>query len=129
MGYDTSFSGEIDVKPPLPASVVAEWNTFASERHAEDGAPSYYCQWVPSDDGALIEWDYNEKFYEAECWMVLVVERFVKPNGSVANGTIYAAGEDPGDLWMIEVVDNRVFVRQGETVYGDPIEVSPRAEV
>jgi hypothetical protein len=124
MGYHTEFSGSVAVDPPLSPEVVAEFTKFSETRHGGDTsrapwAPSYYCQWVPTADGTAIEWDGGEKFYGAEEWMTVVIDRFVKPAGSVANGEISAAGEESGDLWKLVVKDNVVKRHEGTVTYAE----------
>ncbi len=83
------------------------------------GQPSLWCQWVPTIDGESIEWDGNEKFYESPEWMDYLIQHFLRPNafahselpflqGHTLNGTIAAQGEDPNDMWLLHVKDNRV---------------------
>jgi hypothetical protein len=82
-----------------------------------------WCQWVPNDDGTAIEWDQNEKFYDAVEWMGYLMEHFlghdpvakrVDPErfaflqGHTCNGVIQAQGEDAEDQWLIIVADNQV---------------------
>lgn len=45
--------------------------------------------------------------------------RILAPKGYVANGEIFAAGEDSDDLWKIKVVDNQVNVYGGRVIYED----------
>ncbi len=84
-----------------------------------DGQPSLWCQWVPSDDGDAIEWDGNEKFYSSPEWMAYLIKHFLGTNpvaqkelpflkGHTLNGTISAQGEDPSDMWLLYVKDNKV---------------------
>jgi hypothetical protein len=123
MGYTTNFEGTITVNPPLNAAEAAYLREFADRRHDDTpSVPSFYCQWVPTDDGAGIEWDQGEKFYEAEEWMRYLVDHFLKDGaeamgqpgfegflfGHVLNGTIAAQGEEAGDRWDLVVTGNVV---------------------
>jgi hypothetical protein len=108
MGYATRFAGTITVTPRLSPGEFAGLRRFADDRHDTDGGPSYYCQWVPTADGAGIEWDGNEKFYEAEAWMRYLINRFLAPAGHVLNGVIQAQGEAAADRWDLVVKDNAV---------------------
>jgi len=122
MGYTTYFSGEIEVEPPLSAALVAEINAYNREDHRDEEAagtaPGIWCQWIASDDGHEILWDDGEKFYDSPLWMTYVINRWLVPNGHVGNGKIFADGEESDDHWMLEVINNEVFVRQGRIVYG-----------
>lgn len=81
--------------------------------------PGVWCQWIPTDDRMAITWDGGEKFYHADEWMKYLVERILAPKGYVANGEIFATGEDSDDLWKIKVVDNQVNVYGGRVIYED----------
>ncbi len=91
--------------------------------------PGLWCQWVASDDGKTIAWDYGEKFYEAEAWMEYYMEHFIGSNpkaqkdlpfltGHTCNGEIEANGEESGDHWILIVKDNSVTTKTGKIVYG-----------
>lgn len=43
------------------------------------GMPSFYCQWIPTEDCQGIEWDGGEKFYSAEKWLKYIIENYLKP--------------------------------------------------
>lgn len=79
--------------------------------------PSLWCQWVPTDDGNAIEWDGGEKFYEYVAWLEYLIEKILEPRGYVLNGSVKWAGEDPRDLGVIDVRDNRVSTRAGRVIY------------
>lgn len=165
MGYTTSFYGCVKVDPPLNGHEVDYLMRFATSRRmqrtkgpyyanpgsdfgqnadTEDvtnhneppiGQPGLWCQWVPADEGRVIEWDQGEKFYEAEDWMRYLIEHFLRPGAAatyaveadaafehftfdhVLNGVIQAEGEESGDLWLLEVADNVVTTKQGRVVY------------
>lgn len=168
MGYTTTFEDHVTVTPPLNAEEISYLKDFATTRrmdraegpyfvlgpgyYGQDatpgvrdhnrppaGQPGLWCQWVPTEDGAGIEWDGREKFYDAAEWMGFLIDHFLKP-GAVASrdlrgsikqderlefftfdhlveGTIYAEGEESGDLWAIKVVANDVSVHQGVVTY------------
>ena len=115
MGYTTYFDGSVKVEPPLDAGEVARINAFADERHEGEGFPGIWCQWiaVTSEEGeTYIEWDGGEKFYNADVWMDYIMEHFIRNNGHLANGIIYAEGEEAEDIWRIVVKDNDVKVEE-----------------
>jgi hypothetical protein len=93
---------------------------------------------VPSEAGTAIEWNESEKFYDADKWMAYLVDTFLKPGAAVAreltdpvpgwiypeefgrftfdhvvNGAIEAEGEEPADIWRLEVRDNTVYAIHG----------------
>lgn len=122
MGYNTEFMGDIEVTPPLPADLVAEFNAFCEERHEPAYTvvnPSYWCDWQVSEDGAYLSWNGSEKSYEMEKWLAILIDKFLIPGGHVASGTILAEGEDSNDVWKIVVVDNDVTVKRASLVWDD----------
>ena len=81
------------------------------------GMPSFYCQWVPTEDMMGIEWDGGEKFYEAKKWIEFIIENYLKPWGYVLNGQIeyrYGAKEYPSEFGYLIVKDNIVEVAADE---------------
>jgi len=132
MGYTTHFEGEVQVAPPLAAGVLREWRAFNQENHFDEaGSPGSWCQWEPTADGSAIRWDGGEKFYDAAEWMRAVVEKFVAPAGSVANGTVLAQGEEADDRWAVVVEDSAVYKAKAKIVvsYDDQVPVLSPAEV
>lgn len=163
MGYTTTFEGSIEILPPLNPSEVEYLRKFATTRRMhrsggpyfvdglgfmgqEDGPdevydhnqappdqPGLWCQWVPSDDGAIIEWDEGEKFYYATEWMAYIIDHFLRPGAKAfsssdpqfneftfdhhCNGVIYAQGEDPDDMWALRVKDNEVSEHRAHIAY------------
>jgi len=80
--------------------------------------PGLWCQWVPSEDGTIIEWDGVEKFYNYVEWLEYIIEHFLKPWGYKLNGSVEWQGEDRDDIGQINVVDNVVETLMGSIVYG-----------
>jgi hypothetical protein len=83
------------------------------------GQPGLWCKWIPSEDGTYIEWDGGEKFYDSAEWMQYIIEHFIGSSplakdelpfleGHVCSGLINAQGEDPADIWAIQVANNAV---------------------
>jgi hypothetical protein len=101
MGYQTDFNGHVEIKPTLTAHEVHELVKFANER--------IWCKWEPNEDGTLLTWNYDEKFYDAAEWMKYLVDRLAA-TGHVLNGTIEARGEEWDDRWDLIVEDNVVYV-------------------
>lgn len=148
MGYTTEFTSRVNITPPLNPQEIAYLIAFANTRHNKrkggpyavsmdahgpdvindrdhDGKPGYWCNWVPTADGAGIEWNGVEKFYDADAWMQYLVDHFLMPGGHAqgrpefeqftfdhaVSGVIHAQGEDPADRWELIVEDNKVSRR------------------
>ncbi|MEV0898622.1 hypothetical protein [Actinoplanes sp. NPDC049802] len=160
MGYNTDFTGQVTIVPPLNPYEVEYLDRFAETRHShrERGPyavwvgevtvddsyepdrpppelPGYHCKWVPTAAGEALTWNGEEKFYYADRWLAFLIGAFLKPGAvvrgelddpvpgrfypavfehftfdHVLNGTVSAEGEEPDDLWRIEVRDNVVHV-------------------
>jgi hypothetical protein len=159
MGYTTEFYGHVTVTPPLSAHEMTYLMKFANTRRMDRekgpyyvdgkgyagqdeepdirnyntppaGQPGLWCQWVPTPDGAAIEWNGAEKFYDADEWMQYLIDHFLKPGAigkktdgtvtfadHVVNGTIEAQGEDFSDIWQLNVKNNVVSIEQGVRCY------------
>ena len=75
------------------------------------GMPSFYCQWVPTEENQGIEWDGNEKFYKAFDWLKFIIKYYLEPWGYVLNGAVeirYGSNEYPFENGVLEVRDNEV---------------------
>ena len=173
MGYTTEFEGSVSIEPPLNASEISYLRSFAESRRmnrtqgplyvegsgfrgqnsSDDGVidgnrphpdqPGLWCQWVPTDDGADLEWDGGEKFYESPQWMKYIVQKLLAPEGKgyvaahidedprlahftndhVVNGEIFAQGEENEDRWWLQVTDNEVFVTEAVLTRGLPTSI------
>jgi hypothetical protein len=152
MGYTTHFYGQIAVEPPLNEQEIAYLNKFSETRRMAcvqgpyyvdrggdygqlagpdvlnyndppEGQPGLWCQWVPTPDGAAIEWDGSERFYDSPEWMQYLIDHFLKPGAHAAaelpflqanhvlNGSIKAQGEEIDDRWKLIVKNNVVRVQ------------------
>lgn len=161
MGYTTDFDGAITIEPPLNDAERDYLRKFSESRRmqrergpyyvdgsgyhgqgrdedvtdynrAPDGQPGLWCHWTPSEDGAQLEWDEGEKFYDSPQWMAYVIDHFLRPDAHakgagdafaaftfdhVCNGEIFAQGEDPDDKWKLTVTDNAVNVVEAIITY------------
>lgn len=157
MGYTTTFEGRVAVVPPLSKEEIDFLNKFAATRRMNrtkgpyfvdgsgpagqgndpdirdhnappQGQPGLWCQWVPTEDGAAIEWDGGEKFYDPVEWMAYLIEHFIgsAPQAKAQlpflqphtlNGVIEAEGEESGDIWRLIVKDNEVRAKKARIVY------------
>jgi hypothetical protein len=71
--------------------------------------PGLWCQWRPSNDGKVLEWDSGEKFYYYVEWLEYLIKNFFDPWGYVLNGEINWQGEDEKDTGTIVVLENIVL--------------------
>ena len=71
--------------------------------------PGLWCDWVVEDDNMIV-WNESEKFYFYTEWLVYLIEKILKPNGYVLNGTVKYRGEDFDDAGEITVNNNKVFL-------------------
>lgn len=171
MGYTTEFTNSVAIEPPLNEHEISFLQDFNESRRMDrakgplyvqgstgwspkdkdvrDGnrppadQPGLWCQWVPTDDGAELEWDGGEKFYNPAEWMKYLVENLLAPTARqyisdhydederlrhftanhMVNGTIYAQGEDPEDHYAIVVANNKVLVANTQRTWSDPVEI------
>ncbi len=79
--------------------------------------PGLWCQWVPNDDGTVIEHDGREKFYEYTAWIEYLIHHFLGPWGYKLNGDVYWDGEESDDKGLIEIKDNVVKVKHAVITY------------
>ena len=92
------------------------------------GMPSFYCQWVPTEENQGIEWDGGEKFYKAFDWLKFIIKHYLEPWGYVLNGTVkiwFGSNEYPFENGVLEVRDNEVTYDSDElyeTLDEEPIE-------
>lgn len=79
------------------------------------GMPSFYCQWIPTEDNMGITWDKGEKFYKAKEWLELMIENFFKPWGYILNGVVEiknGTNEYPFDFGYLIVENNKIFIKE-----------------
>ena len=84
---------------------VIDWN------EVNQGMPSFYCQWVPTEENQGIEWDGGEKFYKAFDWLKFIIKHYLEPCGYVLNGVVkihFGSKEYPFEEGVLEVRDNEV---------------------
>lgn len=102
-----------------------------------NGQPGLWCQWMPSEDGEVLEWDGGEKFYNSPQWMKYIIDNLLSERARpyidkhidedprlknftcnhVLNGEILAEGEDSDDVWKLVVEDNVVKVAETEVTW------------
>jgi len=72
--------------------------------------PGLWCQWRPSDDSKVLEWDGGEKFYNYIEWLEYLIKKSFIPWGYILNGEIDWQGEDEEDIGTIIINDNVLTV-------------------
>jgi hypothetical protein len=124
MSYRAHIDGRFALDRPLSVEHKVTLEKHANERHEGRRYPDYpYCQWVPSEDGAAIEYTEDEiSYYHCTEWLEYIVDTFLKPWGYVLNGRATWHGEDLGstDLGVIVVRDNDVREADAIVTYPDP---------
>jgi hypothetical protein len=71
--------------------------------------PGLWLQWIPTEDRRHIVWDKIGKFYNADTWILYLIENVLAPRGYVLNGVVNAQGEKEDDQWSLQVNDNKVM--------------------
>ena len=118
MGLNTNFHGKFFLDRPLTPEHKAILEEFADTEHEDDEEgmgydaqpPTVYCQWVPTEDGAGLEWDGVEKFYYYGPWLEYLISRFLKPWGYTLSGTVRYVGVTEGVEGTISVQGDQVIV-------------------
>jgi hypothetical protein len=110
MGYTTKFEGRFDLDRPLVDEHRSALAALYDE--APSDSPGGYCQWQVTDDGAGIEWDREEKFYDYVKWLEYLTAKRLAPWGYVLNGRVTWQGESRDDRGVITVDANVVKVRK-----------------
>ena len=113
MGYTTEFLGSISLSRKLTLREAKEWldiydGIFDSQPTSLDPRPDGYLQWLPTETLDGIVWDGEEKFYDYPEWLLWAIEKFIEPQGIIANGVIVWSGEDADDHGQLEVTDNKI---------------------
>jgi hypothetical protein len=83
--------------------------------HEPAGQPGLWCKWIPTEDGAGLEWDGAEKFYAYVAWLEYLIEHFAKPWGYVLLGRVSWQGEREDDKGVIVVENNAARTVTGKT--------------
>lgn len=77
------------------------------------GQPGLWCDWVPTEDGAGIEWNQCEKFYAYEAWLNYIIDHFLTPWGIGISGRVRFQGEQTGDSGYLEIQNGRCVMIGG----------------
>ncbi|BAY38077.1 hypothetical protein NIES2111_24210 [Nostoc sp. NIES-2111] len=70
--------------------------------------PTYYCQWILTEDRHGLEWDKKEKFYYGKEWLIYLIKNFIEPWGYKLNGESPWYIDDFQEAGIIKVSDNVV---------------------
>ncbi|UGQ10532.1 hypothetical protein LO772_27355 [Yinghuangia sp. ASG 101] len=113
MGYSTTFTGCLEITPPLNPAEIAYLTAYAGTRHQprrsgpytlaadpadpnafgdpdvtdhrpDPHAPNLWCDFAPTEDGTAIVWNGAEKTYSAEEWIRHLIDTFLRPGSHVA---------------------------------------------
>jgi hypothetical protein len=77
-----------------------------------EGFYSYYCQWVLGKDNSYIEWDGNEKFYEYEEWLNIILKKILVPRGYYLSGEVRYQGEEMRDIGFLIAEPNAKSIKK-----------------
>lgn len=130
MGYSTGFTGAFELDKQLSLDdyrFLIEYNKTRHEK--EEGQPedSYWCQWVPTEDGRGIKWDEGEKFYYYVEWLQYLIDRILQPKGYNLTGEVTYQGETASDFGKLIIKDSVVVKTEGFQVGSDIKEVVKKA--
>jgi hypothetical protein len=110
MGYTTDFAGQFKLNKKmidLPIfDKLHEWSEGVKK--PLDG----YCQWQLTEDRLGIEWDGNEKFYQYEEWLQIIIDQLLLPNTYSLTGEVEFQGEDTEDHGFLFIEENKVKTRK-----------------
>lgn len=108
MSSHTEFSGQFTLNKPLDSKLIEELETLNETRHEDRQTyPSYYCQWVSTENGMSIEVDEEvEKFDQYKAWIVYIIKVLLEPNGYILNGKMRYIGDYFDDVGIMSIKDN-----------------------
>lgn len=118
MGYNTDFTGSIQIEPPLNQSEInyltkfgwtrhktrkqgpfyvvdQEWNEYSFNdpnainiNSPEGKQPGIWCHFIPTEDGSELVWDESEKTYDATEWIEYLINTFLKTNATAKDSKL-----------------------------------------
>lgn len=108
----------------LPVGVEGAYSVLSALSGVVDhntppaGQPGLWCSWEPASDGAGIQWNGVDPFYDYDAWLQYLIDHFLKPWGYTVEGVVTYQGEDPADFGTLRVDDGDTVVkRPGKQVY------------
>ncbi len=111
MGYNTKFSGCVNISPRLDINDLV----LPKPETVKCGSMGQSYNGFAIRESRII-WDQLEKFYNPQHWMVEYVN-CLAPKGYVLNGRFKATGEESFDRWVLVVINNIVFRISGDHLY------------
>ena len=116
MGFSTIYLRSFRFDRALDPEYVQILIDFSETEHEDESGnpggngkpPTFYCQWVPTEDRQGLEWDKNEKFYYGKEWLIYLIDRFIKPWGYTLNGECPWYIDDHEEAGILKVSDNVV---------------------
>jgi hypothetical protein len=126
MGYYTRFSGEIRIDPPIPFEEIKD-----TEFAGRDTDVTLKCVEVPVEGVpgayrrvavAIVEANEFSK-YNAIPEVQWIIDRWGE--GRRFTGRFDAKGEEPGDIWRLEIHDGRAVEVRPRIVWPDGTEEPP----
>lgn len=134
MGYNTSFTGEITITPPLPWSAINDSPYLPGEAwdNGMDAKFKVAEETVDTDEGTLIRreavavvpvTDDAYKGYDIVDTLQGIVDAHP---GHTFGGYIRAEGEEAGDIWRLAVVDGRATKVTPRIIWPDGTEEGAR---
>jgi hypothetical protein len=98
---------------PEHAKLLLEFSeTEHEDENGEPGGngkpPTFYCQWIPTEDRSGLERDKNEKFYFGEERLAYLIKKFIKPWGYTLNGESPSYVDDFEEAGILRVTDSIV---------------------
>lgn len=122
MGYETSVSGRIHITPPLTAADLRQHPEFCDEH--QDAWVEQAREVVPTGEGeltritgvAIVTLDGRWKRYGLVDRVQAIVSAF--PDRTYS-GRFECDGDDPGDLWRLEVHDGKAVKVTPRIVWPD----------
>ena len=121
MGYNTDWSGSLELNRKLTRAEQQEWDDVVENRHDSEYGygdpkreyPSIWCNFEVEGDEFM--WNGNEKTYEGYGWIIFFLKwtkQKSKDNLLYATGEMTFKGEDESDIGRVTVVyyeDNKQY--------------------
>lgn len=111
MGYSTSFTGRIEIEPPLNQSEIDYLTRFSDTRRMHrvqgpfyiigdevgvfnankppPGQPHLWCDFYPTEDGTALIWNESEGTRCATAWIQYLITRFLMKGAVTQDSTQY----------------------------------------
>jgi hypothetical protein len=111
MGYTTEFTGQFDLNRQMDSFTI--WDKLHEwSENPKNNPINGYCQWEFTDDRKHIKWDGNEKFYEYQEWLQIIIDQLLLPNNYTLTGQVEFQGEEVDDHGFLYIENNKVLIRK-----------------